>query len=147
MLLDKIQADLKTALKEKDELQSSTLRFLLAAIREKEIELNKRGQLTDEDLVGVIKRQVKQHHESIEAYQKGKREELAEKEKKELVILNKYLPQQMAPEELEKIVKETIEQIGPSGPQDFGKVMGAVIGKVRGMADGKAVSELVKKLL
>ena len=147
MLLDKIQADLKTALKEKDELKSSALRFLIAAIREKEIELQKRGQLKDEEIVGVIKRQVKQHKESIEAYQKGKREELAEKEKKELAILNNYLPQQMDPEELEKIVKETIDQVKPSGPQDFGKVMGAVIGKVRGMADGKEVAELVKKLL
>ena len=84
MLLDKIQADLKTALKEKDELKSSALRFLIAAIREKEIELQKRGQLKDEEIIEVIKRQVKQHKESIEAYQKGKREELAEKEKKDV---------------------------------------------------------------
>ena len=147
MLLEKIKNDLTAALKKEDKARASALRFLLADIQNKEIELKKRGKLSDEEVVAVIRRQVKQHQESIEAYQKGKREDLVKKEKDELAILKKYLPQAMPPQELEKIVKETIEATGASSPQDFGKVMGAVMAKVKGRADGKAVSEVVKKLL
>lgn len=147
MLLEKIKTDLKTALKEKDEVTISTLRFLLAGIHNKEIELKKRGKLTDEEVVAVIRQQIKQRQESIEAYKKGKRDDLVEKEKKELGILSKYLPQQPSSKELEKIIKETIEEVGAKGPADFGKVMGAVMGKVKGRAEGKIVAETVKKLL
>lgn len=147
MLLEKIKTDLKTALKEKDEATISTLRFLLAAIYNKEIELKKRGKLTDDEVTGVIRQQIKQHQESIEAYQKGKREDLVKKEKQELAILRKYLPQELSPEELEKIVKETIEEIGAKSPADFGKVMGVVVGKVKGRVEGKVVAETVKREL
>ena len=104
MLLEKIQTDLKKALKYKKELEVSTLRVLLSAIRNKEIELKKRGQLTDEEVVGVVKKQVKQHRESIEAYQKAKRDDLVDKETQELEVLGKYLPQEKSPKELEKTV-------------------------------------------
>jgi len=147
MLLEKIKTDLKTALKEKDKTTISTLRFLLAAIHNKEIELKKRGKLKDEEVIAVIRQQVKQHQESIEAYQKGKREDLVKKEKQELSILRKYLPQELSPEELEKIIKEIIKEIGAKSPADFGKVMGAVMGKVKGRAEGKVVVETVKRLL
>lgn len=147
MLLEKIKTDLKTALKEKNEVTISTLRFLLAAIHNKEIELNKRGKLTDDEVTGVVRLQVKQHKESIEAYQKGKREDLVKKEKQELAILRKYLPQELPVKELEKIISQTIKEVGAKSPADFGKVMGAVMGKVKGRAEGKAVAETVKKLL
>lgn len=92
MLVEQIKNDLKTALKQKDEVAVSTLRFLLAAIQNKEIELKKRGKLSNEEVVAVIKKQVKEHQESIQAYRQGKRNDLVEKEKQELAILNNYLP-------------------------------------------------------
>lgn len=147
MLLEKIKNDLKAALKEKDELVVSTLRFLLSAIHNKEIELKKRGKLSDEEVIGVIRKQVKEHQESIEAFQKGKREDLVEKEKKELAILNKYLPQQLSSKELKKIIKEVIGETGAVGEKDFGKVMGVVMGEVKGRAEGKTVAEVVKQQL
>lgn len=145
MLQEQIKKDLDKALLAKEELLVSTLRLLLAEIRNYWIE--KQKDLTDEDVIAVIRRQIKQRKDSIEAYQKGGRKDLAEKETKEMGILGKYLPQQMAVNELEKIVKETIEEVGAAGPKDFGKVMGAVMGKVKGAAEGAMVAEAVKRLL
>jgi len=145
MLLATIQNDLKTALKEKNELQVSTLRLLLAEIHNRQIE--KQAELTEEDIVAVLRKEAKKRQESVEAYEKGGRQELADKESKELLILSKYLPQEMSPQELEKIVKEVIGKVGAQGADDFGKVMGGVMGKVKGQIDGAKVSEAVKKLL
>jgi len=145
MLLEKIQNDLKTALKERNELQVSTLRLLLSETHNRQIE--KQAELVDEDIVGVLRKEVKKRQESIEAYEKGGRQELADKESKELIILSKYLPQEMSPKELEKIVKEVIVEVGAQGPSDFGKVMGVIMGKVKGKIDGTKVADAVKKLL
>ena len=145
MLLEQIQNDLKTALKEKNELQVSTLRLLLAETHNRQIE--KQAELTEEDIVAVLRKEAKKRQESIEAYEKGGRQELADKESKELLILSKYLPQEMGPQELEKIVKEVIAEVGAQGVGDFGKVMGGVMDKVKGQIDGAKVSEVVKKLL
>jgi uncharacterized protein YqeY len=145
MIIEKIKTDLKEAFRAKEELRISTLRLLLSEIHNRQIE--KQAELSDEDVVGVIRRGIKQRQEAIEAYQKGKREDLVKKEQTELSILSKYLPQQIPPKELEKIVKETISEVGASGPGDFGKVMGAVMGKVKGKAEGGVVAEVVKKLL
>lgn len=145
MLQEQIKKDLDKALLAKEELLVSTLRLLLAEIRNYWIE--KQKDLTDEDMIAVIRRQIKQRKDSIKAYQKGGREDLAEKETKEMGILGKYLPQQMEIDELKKIVKETIEEVGAAGPKDFGKVMGAVMGKVKGAAEGAMVAEAVKRLL
>ena len=144
-LEEKIRQDLNQALKEKDELKAATLRFCLAENRN--FWLQKQKELTDEDVVEVIRRQVKLRKEAIEAYQKGGRSDLAEKEGKELEILSKYLPQQLSPQELEKIIRETITEIGASGAGDFGKVMGAVMAKVKGQAEGAMVAAEVKRLL
>jgi len=145
MLLETIQNDLKTALKERNELQVSTLRLLLSETHNRQIE--KQAELVDEDIVGVLRKEVKKRQESIEAYEKGGRQELADKESKELIILSKYLPQEMSPKELEKIVKEVIVEVGAQGPSDFGKVMGVIMGKVKGKIDGTKVADAVKKLL
>ena len=145
MLLEQIQNDLKTALKEKNELQVSTLRLLLSETHNRQIE--KQAELVDEDIVGVLRKEAKKRQESVEAYEKGGRQELADKESKELIILSKYLPQEMDPQELEKIVKEVIGEVGAKEPGDFGKVMGVVMGKVKGRIDGSKVSDAVKKLL
>jgi len=145
MLLETIQNDLKTALKEKNELQVSTLRLLLAETHNRQIE--KQAELTEEDIVAVLRKEAKKRQESVEAYEKGGRQELADKEKNELQFLSKYLPQEMSPQKLEKIVKEVIGKVGAQGVSDFGEVMGVVMGKVKGQIDGAKVSEAVKKLL
>jgi len=145
MLLEKIQKDLAEALKSKKEVAVSTLRLLLSEIHNRQIE--KQAELTDEDVVAVIRKGVKQRQEAIEAYQKGSRQDLADKEKQEAEILSNYLPQEITAEELEKITKEVINELGASGPADFGKVMGVVMDKVKGRIDGAKVAEVVKKLI
>ena len=157
MLIEQIQKDLTEALKSKNELVVSTLRLLLSEIHNRQIALRQIRQahceqaqgekITDDQVINVIRQQVKQRQESVEAYEKGGRQELADKESKELLILSKYLPQEMSPQELEKIVKEVIGKVGAQGAGDFGKVMGGVMGKVKGQIDGAKVSEAVKKLL
>lgn len=145
MLQEKIKNDLNQALLAKDALLVSTLRFLLAEIRNRWIQ--KQTELADEDITAVIRSQIKQRKDSIDAYRKGDRNDLADKEEKEMAILGTYLPQQLPAEDLEKIVKETIAEVGATGSQDFGKVMGSAIKKVQGKADGSLVAETVKKLL
>lgn len=145
MLEEKIRADLIKALKDKDSLKISVLRFLLAEIHN--FWMGKQKALTDEDVVSVIRRQVKLRQEAIGAYQKTNRNDLVEKERKEFEILSKYLPQQLSIEELEKVVKQTIGEVGAVGMQDFGRVMGAVMAKIKGRAEGSEVSQMVKKQL
>ncbi len=145
MLLEKIQKDLAEALKAKNEIAVSTLRLLLSEIHNRGIE--KQSELNDEDIISVMRKGVKQREEAIESYQKGGRQDLADKEKQELAILSNYLPQEMSLEELEKITKEVINEVGASGPSDFGKVMGVVMSKVKGRIDGAKVAEVVKKLI
>jgi len=142
---NKIQSDLNQALKDKKKAEVSTLRLLLSEIHNQEIA--KQAELTKEDIIKVVQKEVKRRKEAIEAYQKGNRDDLVAKEKQELEILNKYLPQQMSSKELETIIQSVIKETGASSISDFGKVMGAVMGRVKGQADGKAVSESVKKAL
>lgn len=144
-LLIKIKTDLNSALKESDQLKLGTLRFLLADLQNRQME--KQAELTDEEVIQTIRSQVKKRKESIVAYREGARNDLADKEEQELAILSKYLPQQMEAADLEKIVAETISQSGAAGPQDFGRVMGMVMVKTKGQADGAAVAALVKKSL
>jgi len=145
MLQEQIKDDLNQALLAKDEILVSTLRFLLAEIRNRWIQ--KQADLTDEDVFAVIRSQIKQRKDSIEAYRKGNRDDLADKEEKEMSILGKYLPQEMPAEEIEKIVKEVIAEVGASGPQDFDKVMGASIKKIAGRVEGGTIAGMVKKIL
>ncbi len=145
-----IQEDLKAALLQKDELKTGTLRMLLAALINKEKEnppAGGQGLLTGEQFQGVVLSEAKKRKEAIEAFTKGARPEMAEKERKELEILQKYLPQQLAEEEVRKLVEEAIAQTGAANPQDMGKVMAALMPKVKGKADGSLVSLIVKELL
>lgn len=144
-LLARIKKDLDQALKKKDSLAVSVLRLLLAEIHNQEIE--KQKELTDEDVLEVIRREVKKRKEAVEAYQKGNRKDLAEKEGTELKILNTYLPQQLSDEELKKIVASVVDEVGAKEPTDFGQVMGAAMGRVKGQADGAKVATLVKEKL
>jgi uncharacterized protein YqeY len=145
--LEKIKTDLKEVLKKGDAVTALTLRYLLSEIHNAEIAKGKDAVLTEEELVQVLQKQAKQRRESIEAYQKGGRGDLVMKEERELKIIQSYLPEQMSEEEISKLVDEAISQIGASGPQDIGKVIGALMPKVKGKADGSVVSRLAKEKL
>lgn len=145
-LKEKIDADIKKAMKDKDQEKLSTLRMLKADIEAKSIE-NNRKELTDEDIVKLVRTQIRKHKESVEQFTKGGRAELAEKEKRETKILASYMPEELSTEELKKIVQEVISEAGATSKADMGKVMKLAMGKVKGKADGKAVSQVVSGLL
>ena len=144
-LLEKIKSDYTQAFKEKRVDEVSVLRFLLADLHNKEIE--KRGELVDEEVIAVLQKQMKIRKEAIEGFELGKREDLANKEKAEAVILSKYLPQMISLEELEKMVDSAIARTGAQGPQDTGRVIGEVMKEIQGRAEGQVVADLVKKHL
>jgi len=146
-LLDQIIKELKEAQKRGDRVCISTLRMLLAAIKNEEIAKKKRGKLSDEEIQEVIRREAKKHKDSIESYKAGGREDLVKKEEAELKILTRYLPKQLSNEELVHIIGDVIKKIGAKSPADFGKVMGQVMKQVKGKADGSVVSKMVKEKL
>lgn len=143
-LQEKISEEIKIALKQGEGLKLSTLRMLWAEI--KNLEINKQDLLTDEEVLGAIQKQVKNHRESITSFEAGGRLDLVAKEKQELEILNSYLPQQLSPGEIKIEVNKVINQLGP-GPTDFGKVMKEVMIKVKGRAEGNLVSQIVRESL
>jgi len=140
-----IQDDLKQAMKAGDSLKTGALRMLLAALTNKEKE--KGEELADEQIQQVIATEAKKRKEAAEAFEKGGKSEMAEQEKKELEILQAYLPEQMGEEEIRKLVKEAIAKTGASSPQDMGKVMAALMPQTKGKADGALVSQIVKEQL
>jgi len=146
MLEEKILNDYKEAMKKKDTVKSSTLSFLRAEMMNVAIEKRKKA-LDDNEVISVIKKQIKQHQDSIEQFQRGGRLDLADKETKELGILKFYLPPQLSSEEVKKIIEEVIATVGATGPADMGKVMKEVMSGVGQSTDGKLVSELVKERL
>jgi uncharacterized protein YqeY len=146
MLAKKIDADHIKAMKARDSLRASTLSFLRAQL--KNIMIDTRAEkLDDAAVIAVIKKQVKQRLDSIEQYEKGGRSDLAEKEKKEMLILQEYLPEEMTEDELIPIVNEVIKETQAAGMKDMGNVMKAVLSRVAGSADGKMVSNLVRQSL
>jgi uncharacterized protein YqeY len=132
-------------MKASDSRRTQTLRMAMSAAHNRRIEL--RRELTDEEVVEVLARQVKQRRESIEAFRAGGREERAADEEAEAAILTEYLPEQLAPEEVEALVREAITATGATSPADLGRVMGRVAPLVKGRADGRVVSDLVRRLL
>ncbi|MDO8486893.1 MAG: GatB/YqeY domain-containing protein [Candidatus Curtissbacteria bacterium] len=145
VLLGELNQDLTTALKAKDEVAVSALRFLIAGLHNAKIA--KRDELTDEEILLEIGKAAKRHNESIEAFEAGNRQDLVQKEMAELSILQKYLPQPLTDEELEKMVDEAIAAVGASGPADLGRVMSTVLSSARTRADGGKVAEIVKRKL
>ncbi len=144
-LKGKLNEDMKTALKAGEKLKVSTLRLTSSAITY--AEKDKKRELTAEETLEVVTREVKKRREAVEEYTKAGREDLAAKEREEAAILSEYLPEQMTEEEITETVKRAIEESGAMGPGDLGKVMGAVIPKTKGRADGKRVNEIVRELL
>lgn len=145
-LYERIENDMKSALKEGDPARLSVLRMLVSAVKTLVIDKNLKSP-QDADVLQLLQRQVKQHKESVEQFKKGNRQDLADKELKELEILEAYMPKQLSEEELTVIVKEAISDLGAKTKADMGKVMKAVMEKAKGRTDGKVVNELVMKFL
>jgi len=160
-LREQISHDLKESAKAKDQMRLSTLRLLSAAIKNREVEkrtklskaesstekLEEQSKLSDEEILSVISSELKKRREAAEQYRQGKREELAEKEEAELKTLSVYMPAQLSEDELRKIVKETIKETGVTSVQEMGKLMGALMPKIRGKADGSLVNKIIKEEL
>ncbi len=141
----RIQEDLKKSMKAKDGERVSVLRLVIAAIKNREIEL--KDDLDDDQILEVVVSSAKRSKESSDAFRDGGREDLAQKEERELKILEEYLPEQLTPEKIREIVSEAVRATGSSSPADMGKVMKEVMPRVRGRADGKVVNSIVKELL
>ncbi len=147
-LSERIDSDLKDAMRAKDATRLSVLRMVKAALKNAAIEKSgSDAQLTNAETAQVIRKQVKQRQDSIESFEKGGRAELAAKEKAELSILQSYLPQAMSADEVSKVVRETIAEVGASSKAQMGAVMKALQAKVAGRADGKTLSQEVQKQL
>ncbi len=161
MLKEKLQKDLNESLRSGNQLKRLVLGMLMTSIKNKElakrqqlsktindaVELEKQSQLADEDVIEAIAGEVKKRKEAIEQFRAGGREELAQKEKSEMDILMTYLPEQMPEEEIRTEVQKAITELGAAGPKDMGKVIGAVMAKLKGKADGGTVSKIVKELI
>lgn len=136
---------MKAAMKAKDNLRLTTVRSVLAAIKNREID--QRSELGDDDIIGVLSSLVKQRKESVQLYRDGDRIELAEKEEAELAILQEFLPSPLTQDEIAALIEQAVTESGASEPKDMGKVMKIVSAQVRGRADGKLVSDMVKSRL
>ncbi len=144
-LKDRIQDDMKSAMRAKDKVRLGTIRLILAAIKQKEVD--DQSTLNDDQVLVVLEKMVKQRRDSIKQYEDADRQELADIEKEEITVLQEYLPEQMDITELEAVVAEIIASVGASGPQDMGKVMGALKPRIQGRADMGQASQLVKTKL
>jgi hypothetical protein len=144
-LQQRLDDDLKGAIKSSDKLRTSVLRMLKAAVKYKQIEKNR--ELSEEEIISVISMLSKQRRESINLFLKGGREDLADKEKQELSIIQSYLPSQLTLEELDRLIVETIQESSAEDVKDIGKVMRLLIPRIKGAADGKVVNQRVKELL
>ena len=144
-LRERLDEDLKSAMRAKDSLRMNTIRALKSATKYREIELMK--PLDDAGILGVVTAEIKRRRDSVEQYRAGNRADLADKEDAEIRLLQDYLPRQLSALELEAKVDEVIGQVGAKGPKDMGAVMKALLPDVQGRADGKVVSELVKQRL
>ncbi len=148
MTKKELQEDLKQSMLARNELNTSVLRMLLSALNYYEIQKGGAGyQASEEDVLSVIQKEAKQRNDSIEQFKNANRQDLVDKETKELEILKTYLPEQMGEEQIKTIVKETIQQVSASSMSDIGKIMGALMPKVKGKADGNLVSKIVKEEL
>jgi uncharacterized protein len=147
-LSERVDSDLKTAMREKNATKLGVLRMLKAAMMNAAIEKSgAQAQLSDADATQVIRKQLKQRQDSIESFEKGGRAELVAKEKEELSILQSYLPQAMSADDVSKVVRETISEVGATSKAQMGAVMKALQAKVAGRADGKTLSAEVQKQL
>ena len=144
-LKEKLQEDLKSSMKNKDTIRKSVVTLSRAAIKQHEVD--NRVELADDAIIDIISKQLKQRKDSLAEFVKANRDDLVEETKSEIQVLEGYLPQQLSEEELEKIVIETIAEVGATSMKDMGKIMATIKPKTAGRADGRKINELVKKNL
>ena len=144
-LKEKLQEDLKSSMKNKDTVKKSVVTLIRAAIKQHEVD--NRVELADDAIIDIISKQLNQRKDSLAEFVKANRDDLVEETKSEIQVLEGYLPQQLSEEELEKIVIETIAEVGATSMKDMGKIMAAIKPKTAGRADGRKINELVKKNL
>ena len=145
VLRDRISDEMRAAMKAREQTRVSTLRMLMAAMKNTQVE--KGHELSDDEVLEVVAREAKRRRESMEAFEKGGRAELVEKEGAELAVLEAYLPEQLGEDELGALVDDAIAETGASTPKEMGAVMKVVMGKVKGRADGASVSAMVRARL
>jgi len=146
-LKEKLQADLTDAIRSRNEVVSSTVRMLLAAITNEEVAGKAAKVLTDAEIITVLAREAKKRREAVEAYTQAKRDDLASKEKAEAAVIANYLPEQLSEDEIKKLIADAIAETGAKGPAGMGLVMKVLQPKIAGKADGGVVSGLVKAAL
>ena len=144
-LKERLLSDMGAAMKDKDTVRKTVLSMARAAILQ--VEKDKRTELDDQGVMEVITKEIKSRKEALEMFKQGGRQDLVEKNEKEIEILSEYLPPQLSESEIREIIKEAIERVGAAGMKDMGKVMGAVMPQVRGRAEGNIVNKLVKEML
>ncbi|ANB58437.1 hypothetical protein GFC29_1764 [Anoxybacillus sp. B7M1] len=145
-LLERLNDDMKQAMKNKEKEKLSVIRMVKASLQNEAIKLGK-GQLSEDEELTVLSRELKQRKDSLQEFENAGRSDLADKTKEEIRILELYMPKQLTEEELTAIIKETIAEVGASSKADMGKVMGAIMPKVKGKADGSLVNKLVQQHL
>lgn len=144
-LTDRLTQDMKQAMKAKDKQKLSTLRMIKSSLKNEEIKLGK--ELSADDELTVLSRELKQRNDSLQEYEKAGRDDLAAGERAEIAVIKAYMPEPLSDEELDRLVQETIAEVGAQSKADMGKVMGAIMPKVKGKADGSKVNKLVLKYL
>jgi len=149
-IIDRLNDDLKEAMRNRDKVRLRTLRSLRSALKNKEIDQRESGVetvLSEQDQLSVLRKQVNQRKDSIEQYENAGRDDLVQQEQEELDVLNEYMPAQMSDEELEETLRDIIEEVGAESMADMGAVMGPAMGKLKGRVDGSRVQEMVQSLL
>jgi len=144
-LKEKLLSDMKEAMKSKDSLKLGTIRSVIAAVKNQEIDLRK--DLDEEEVLAIISREVKKRKEAASLYKKGKRPDLEDKEIQEMKILQTYLPEQISEEDLRQRIQEVIEETGAEGMKDFGKIMKTLVPEFKGKADNALIKELASEFL
>lgn len=149
-LLDRLNEDLKQAMRDKDKVRLRTLRSLRAALKNKQIDQRQdgdEGTLSEQEQLAVLRKQVSQREDSIEQYEEADREDLVQKEQEEIDVLDEYMPESLSEEELEETLQDIINEVGAESMADMGPVMGRAMDQLRGRVDGNRVQETVKELL
>lgn len=149
-ILEQLTQDIAASMKSKEEghdLRTSTLRMIKAAVKNAEIAKRGKGDLTEDDIVSILSTMVKQRKESVDQYVAARRQDLADKEDREISIIREYLPKQLSSEELDAVIRTTIQETGVTSMKEIGRLMKDLMPKVKGKADGKVVNQKIKEIL
>ncbi|HEX7591280.1 MAG TPA: GatB/YqeY domain-containing protein [Candidatus Limnocylindrales bacterium] len=146
-LRDRLDEELKAAMKSSDAMRRDSLRMVLAAVQKTEKEATRGRALTDDEMIGVLAREIKVRHESVDTFRAGGREDLVAREEAAIAVVSEFMPEQLSEADLRALIDQAIVETGAASPRDMGKVMGWLSPRTRGKADGKVVSQLVSQLL